>query len=441
MVKILIFFILFYNMISAQADSLVLGKFDKLKVDSIVIKGNNITKDYIILRELTIKTGDEVTGQTIDFNSERVFSLGLFNKVRLFFKQTPEPTKNILVVRVDESWYIYPIPFVRLRDKDLSKSSYGLYIQYKNFRGRNEEIKTKIELGYDPTYYIEYYNPIIIESLDISLLTSLTWQKSLNKNTKAENLFGEEFSYNYKRMDFTLGKRLNNFNTVLFNFGYAYISLPENNNNEILKGKNNINRVITTGMGYVFDTRDLLQFPESGIYGSASILHSGFGLDNINYNIANLDYRQYKKLLSGLILKWRSNYRQTFGDNIPYYDLSYFGYETYVRGHKNDTREGNNYWLNSIELVHPIIKNWNLSLDLPLLPKKLTSARIEIYFSGFMDTGTVFYNGEKINIDKFDSGYGFGFTVLILPFNAVRFEYAFDEYKRSEFIIGTGFSF
>ncbi|HPN37095.1 MAG TPA: POTRA domain-containing protein [Melioribacteraceae bacterium] len=441
MVRITLFILFISAVLSAQVDSLVLGKFDRLKVDSIEIKGNNITKDYIIIRELTIKKGDVVTGQTVDYNSERIFSLGIFNRVRLFFKQTSEPLSNILVIRVDESWYIYPIPFVRLRDKDIKKSSYGLYIQYKNFRGRNEEIKTKFELGYDPTYYIEYYNPIVIESLDISFLTAITLQKTLNKSEKAEELYGEEFSYNYKKIDFSIGKRLNNFNAIFFNFGFSYINIPKAGKNKILKGDNDINRIFSGGFGYVFDSRDLIQYPESGIYTSSLLTHAGFGLNNISYNIASIDYRQYQKIISGLTLKWRSYYRQTFGGSIPYNDLSYFGYETYVRGYKNNRREGNNLWLNSIELVHPIIKNWNISLDLPLLPKKLTSARVELYFSGFMDTGTVFNNNDKIKIDNFNSGYGFGFTILILPFNAIRCEYAFNEYGRSELIIGTGFSF
>ena len=136
----------------AQSDSLILSKNAVLKVDSILIEGNNITKDFVIFRELTIKPGDMVSGATVDYNSERVFSLGLFNKVILYFKQQQNPDRNNLVIHVEESWYIYPIPFVQLRDKDLSRSSYGLYITYKNFRGRNEEIKTKISLGFDPTY-------------------------------------------------------------------------------------------------------------------------------------------------------------------------------------------------------------------------------------------------------------------------------------------------
>ncbi len=425
----------------AQTDSLILSKSAVLKVDSILIEGNKITKDFVILRELTIKPGDVVSGATVDYNSERVFSLGLFNKVILYFNQQQNPERNNLVIHVEESWYIYPIPFVRLRDKDLSKSSYGLYVTYKNFRGRNEEIKSKIELGYDPTYYVEYYNPLIIESFDISFSTALTYQTIVNKSKIAEAMYGKEFSYKYRKIDFIFGKRLNPFNTLYTIFGFKYLDAPADINKNILASNTSIDRVFSAGLSYVLDTRDLKQYAQSGTYGAATLTHFGFGVKNVSYNMLYLDYRQYQNIVSKLIFKWRGSYRHTFGENIPFYDQSYLGSSEYVRGHKNDLREGNNYILSSFEIVHPLVKNWNISLDLPVLPKKLTSARVEIYISGFADAGVVYNNGDKIKIPNFDAGYGFGMTVLILPFNAVRFEYAFNEYKKGEFILGTGFSF
>ncbi|MFH0733993.1 MAG: POTRA domain-containing protein [bacterium] len=444
MIKKIIFVIilgLLYINNYAQSDSLILSKNAVLKVDSILIEGNNITKDFVIFRELTIKPGDLVSGATVDYNSERVFSLGLFNKVILYFNKQQNPEKNNLVIHVEESWYIYPIPFVQLRDKDLSRSSYGLYITYKNFRGRNEEIKTKISLGYDPTYYVEYYNPLIIESWDISFSTALTYQTILNKSKIAEKMYGEEFSYKYRKVDFIFGKRLNPFNTVYSIFGFKYLDAPADINKNILASNSSIDRVFSAGLSYVRDTRDLKQFAGSGIYGSASLTHFGFGIKNISYNILYADYRQYQNVISNFILKWRGTYRHTFGENIPFYDQSYLGNGEYVRGHKNDLREGNNSILSSVELVYPVVKNWNISLDLPLLPKKLTSARVGIYLSSFADAGIIYNNGDRIKIPNFDAGYGVGMTILVLPFNAIRFEYAFNKYKKSEFILGTGFSF
>ncbi|MEW6652049.1 MAG: hypothetical protein AB1394_01130, partial [Bacteroidota bacterium] len=41
------------------------------KIDTIVIKGNEATKDFIILRELTFQTGDVVDSTLLHFNRER----------------------------------------------------------------------------------------------------------------------------------------------------------------------------------------------------------------------------------------------------------------------------------------------------------------------------------------------------------------------------------
>ena len=52
-------------------------------VDSIKVTGNDITEEFIILRELTFGVGDTVTLKTLNYNEERIFSLGIFNKVEL----------------------------------------------------------------------------------------------------------------------------------------------------------------------------------------------------------------------------------------------------------------------------------------------------------------------------------------------------------------------
>ena len=123
------------------------------------------------------------------------------------------------------------------------------------------------------------------------------------------------------------------------------------------------------------------------------------------------------------------------------YSLSYLGYNEYVRGHRRDNREGNNYFLMSVEIYHPILEEWNLSLDLPLIPKSLTKTRIGIQLNLFADTGIAYNNGERWKTSNFLSGYGFGITFLFLPYNSIRFEYALDENRNGEFLIGTGFSF
>ena len=116
---------------ASQSDSLLISKSTSIVVDSIKIKGNNTTEEFVILRELTFDIGNKVDGETLNYNRERVYSLGIFNIVEFYFLQ--EQNKNILVIDVQESWYIYPIPFVQLREDGLKDASYGMNFIYKNF--------------------------------------------------------------------------------------------------------------------------------------------------------------------------------------------------------------------------------------------------------------------------------------------------------------------
>ena len=71
----------------------------KSKIDRIEITGNLSTKDYVILRELRLKTGEEYSQQTIDGISKKLNRLGYFEPVSepQFFLDT----KNNGILRID----------------------------------------------------------------------------------------------------------------------------------------------------------------------------------------------------------------------------------------------------------------------------------------------------------------------------------------------------
>ena len=205
--------------------------------------------------------------------------------------------------------------------------------------------------------------------------------------------------------------------------------------------KDRIDNNFSLGVNYVFDSRDLKQHPKTGLLASVYYAHFGFEIDDIDYNLFRFDFREYIRLFNDLTLKWRFDYRHTFGKQVPLYDYSFLGVGDFIRGHRGDDQEGNNFILASVELNHPLINEWDLSLDLPFLPNRLTSARIAIFVNLFFDTGLAYNNGQKWGFNNFQKGWGVGITILALPFNAFRIEYAFDEIRNGEIIFGSGFSF
>jgi len=408
-------------------------------VDSIKISGNDITEEFIIQRELTFEIGDTLNQHDIDYNEERIFSLGIFNKVEL--KSQIENELNILNIKVEESWYIYPIPFAQLKDKDWDKLSYGLYVIIKNFRGRNETLSGSAAFGYDPSFSVSYFKPSIIFKSDIYFSANVSYRTVSNRSETAEILYGDEFNYTYITYDVSLGNRFGLYHRAGIDFGFNYVESPKffpviNASNE------RIDRFLRIGLTYSYDTRDLFQFPKEGELASFNVQFKGLGINSVDYRIYRIDLRAYRKLIGNLCGKIRFTSRQTEGKLVPFYDYSYLGFDEAVRGYYGYDREGHNYYLGSVELFHPVIEDITVSLDfIPLLPKELLTFRLGLYAELFGDIGATQFRGDPVSINDFDKGYGAGLSLLLLPYNVLRFEMGVDANQKSQFIFDLAVSF
>lgn len=408
-------------------------------IDSIKITGNETTEEFIILREMTITAGDEVNIKDISFNRERIYSLGLFNYVNSYLIREKETTT--LQIDVYEKWYLYPFPFLFFNGGQFKNPTYGVNFRLENFRGRNETLNAYIALGYDPAVSLSYSNPALIFDADIGLGVSVGYQDFTNKSYNAEQIVGKEFEYTFYSGVVSLSKRIDQFNMFTLVPSYTYVETDVPVSKKITASSKSIDRVLGLSAEYSYDSRDLKQFPKSGLFSYLRLSHNGFGINGISYNILRFDFRQYNELIRDVTARWRMTYRNAFGKNVPYYNYSFFGYDEYVRGHRDDKTEGLQYFLGSFEMSYAIVNEWDLSLDLPLLPKRLTSTRIGVNFNIFADAGTTFNKFNELQFNSFSSGYGLGLNILFLPYNSIRFEYAFDEYMNEEFLIGLGFSF
>ena len=436
----LLFFLILGQLHYAQVDTLKLSdEHQYVKIDSIKIIGNDITEEFIILREMTFSIDDEVNIKDIEYNRERIYSLGLFNYVNLYVLHNEE--ENTLLIDVYEKWYLYPFPFVFFNGGEFKNPTYGVNFKLENFRGRNETLNAYIALGYDPSVFLNYYNPALLFNNDIGMGIELGYRDFGNKSYNAERIVGEDFEYTFYSGAISFSKRINQFNLVQISPSFTYIETDAYISNSITASETSIDRVPALTAAYLYDSRDLKQFPKSGVYSLVELTHKGFGVGNISYNTFYLDFRQYNELIKDITARWRVTYRNAFGDVVPYYDYSFFGYEEYVRGHREDEMEGLQFVLGSFEMSYAILNEWDFSLDLPLLPKRLTSTRIGVNFNIFADAGATFNKFDELLLNSFISGYGFGLNILFLPYNSVRFEYAFDEYMNGEFLVGLGFSF
>jgi len=437
-----IFTYLLLTFITVQAqDYIKLSPLENktVKIDSIKIVGNEKTKEFIILRELTVERGDSVNYETLQYNKERIFSLGIFTRVNLRIKH--EDGFNKLIIQVEESWYIFPVPFINVPEKTFSRVSYGINFYYLNFRGRNETINSTLSFGYDPFFSLTYKNPVLIPSADISFLFAGIYSTPINKSPTADSIHGGNFDFRTSGTQISFGKRLNLSNDIYFTIGYSYTEAPSSHDTPIMASNTRIDRSFVAGVSYVFDTRNLKQFADEGHLFSADYVYKGIGNSKISYSIFAVDIRNYRKIVGDLIFKVRAAGRHTFGRKVPYYDYSILGYNYYTRGNRYLVREGNNALIGSIEFGYPLLKEWNFKMSLPVIPNSLTRARIAVIFNVFADAATTFNNGDKLLINDFNSGYGVGLTFLIMPYFIFRAEVALNEMGKGEFLLESGISF
>ncbi|MFI5237433.1 MAG: BamA/TamA family outer membrane protein [Ignavibacteriales bacterium] len=432
--------LIFLPELSAQSDTIYYKDNYSVVIDSILISGNDITQDFIILRELTFAVGDTLKPDIAWYNRERIYSLRIFNDVRL--KPYSINNKNFLRIEIEESWYIYPIPFITLKDKDWDKISYGVSVSLLNFRGRNETLRGVVAFGYDPSFSFSYFNPNLSYNQNLNFQINLGYSRSTNRSLEAEELHGSSFEQKMFNSRIQSGKRFGNYHWLYIKAGFDYVETPFYQEG-VNASDSRIDRTIVAGASYAFDTRDLTLYATNGIYTYLSYEFKGFGLNGINYRVADFEFREYRKIIDKFTAKGRISLRHTDGETVPYYDYSFIGYSERIRGYfHRDKLEGNDRILGSLEINYPIIQETRINLYfIPLLPKSLLSYRVALIAALFGDTGTTRNNGEPLTIKNFNTGYGTGISLLFLPYFICRLEYAINDNGQTEWIFDLGASF
>lgn len=404
-------------------------------IGSIIVLGNRQTKEEIILREMTLTIGDTVSEGAIEYCKNRIYSLGLFNKVDI--RYLPMDTTTLFVT-VDERWFIYPVPMIGIVDRDFSKWFYGLGVKHENLTGRNEKLFAGFVLGYNPWITVDYSDPWILGDLQMFSSTTLSYSHVENKST-ISRAGGENFHERHYGVAQTIGKRYDQYRRTWFSTGFRYVEVSEKKNGRTAS-EDGIDRYLFVGIGMSHDTRDLAEYPTSGILGRASVTRFGFGEGELDYTSYNLDVRKYTLLPMNISIAVRGFVRLSVGSNVPNYQHNFYGFGDRLRGHFEEEVEGDHIFGSTAEVRIPIVQSWYVHMPQIPIPQFATW-RFGLYAALFADAGRVWNRGEVFTWNNMPSSIGAGIH-LLLPYSAVlRFEYAWNELGRGEFIFDLGSSF
>jgi outer membrane protein assembly factor BamA len=419
-----------------DSTSAVSSTMQPVTIDHIVIRGNQVTKDYVILREMSLKPGDTLSLKAAEYDKNRIYSLGLFNRVELSYDV--EDHGATLYVDVNERWYIFPYLVLGFKDRDWDKLYYGLGILHDNFRGRNEKVSASFALGYDPFFALRYQNPILSLESNLFLSSRIYYSRERNKSLVSE-ASGPNFDEDEYGLEGTLGKRFGLFQSLSLTLGYGVLIVSQNRVERTLSPSGR-DAFISAGLAFSHDTRDLAQYPSRGAYLGVSFSKYGLGESVVNYYRINFDSRTYVPVLEAVTLAGRLFVNLAGGGSVPNYGHVYFGYEERIRGHFKEVHEGEDILGSSLELRVPIIPVRFVKVGAIPIPE-FSVWRLGVYAALFGDAGKVWYRSDSFNLDSLVRGYGVGLNFL-LPYSGVfRIEYALNEVRRGEFIFDISSSF
>ncbi len=404
------------------------------RVSGVLIVGNDVTREYVIEREMSLKPGSLITAEAVSYDIERIYSLQLFTKVNI--SVMPEDSSSArLIVAVNERWYFYPFPVVGLKDNNWNHIYYGLGLAHNNVGGHAAQAAVQFALGYDPFVSLGFYHPSI--SSDNSVFMSARIAYSVQKN---KSLVSQGGGVNFDEYRFSVGagvgKRLSLFSSVSLDAEFSRITVSDNKAGRTLSSEAT-DQYPALAAGYKYDTRDLVEYPSRGSFLRVSA--SKFGLDSkVNYQRYSFDYRRYIPTYADIILTGRAFGNIARGGRVPNYGHVYFGYGDRIRGHFNEILEGEHILGSSAELHLPLIKPryYHLSL-MPI--EQFRDIRYSLNLALFADAGTVWYGHGGPSLHHVTSGFGAGLHFLFAYSFVFRLEYAFQEnFEKGEVLFNLG---
>ena len=395
-------------------------------ISEIIVNGNKQTEKEVILREILLHPGDVYSDSLRRISADRLYNLQLFNYVEII--PIPDHNRVALWVNVTERLYFYPVPVLRLEDRDWAKITYGLGVVHTNLRGRNEYLFAEAVFGNRPGYAVKYYNPWIgghkhytlgLTVLKYSLASKFSYSNALPEFNE-ERFLSMISGGRYWGRSFSLSASLIYEHIKTDPSGRVYLDNPDGDD------------VLSAGLTVQYDDRDLKQYPSYGRFFNLTTLQSGVG--GVGRKVLTLsgDMRYYKPL--GVFTFAGRLYHSRSLGAVPFYQRSYIGYLERIRGHFNQVYEGTRRVLAAFEVRYPLVPLFNMSLPSYIFPESATqNMRFGLNMALFLDSGQVW--SDKFDANGMQTGFGVGLHLRVPYVEVVRMEWAFDEQFRSEFII------
>ena len=383
------------------------------KVNSIKIEGNKVTKRATVLRELSFQVGDSLTlnefNKKLQQSELNIGSQWLFNFVDIitYYNQN----EIDVTIQVIERWYIWPYPILEISERnfnvfwdslqssnytDFSRLNYGVFLNWYNFRGRNELLKLKFRKGYKEHYLFEYDNPYINKNktlgtiLNIELFRMKQFHYSTINNVLLYKSYNDQHFLN-RNSAFTLQYK-NNLNlTHRLSIKHCWFEVPEDiqtlNSNFLGNEKREFEFSILE-YHYENEKRNSISYPTKGSFNE--VLISAYkgkndSFKNLKFVLKSENhFKLYDRWFLGNSLKGKA---QT-NTKLPYILNESLGFEDYLRGYEYYVFDGEHFAMAKSAIKYELVPKQKLEIPYFKMDQ-FKKSYYSIYLSIFADMGIV----------------------------------------------------
>jgi outer membrane protein assembly factor BamA len=427
---------------------------DRLLVEDIEIEGNKVTKDQVILRELTFQVGDTIFKMEMlpafQRSRENLLNISLFNFV--YFDVTHLPGNRIIVqITVVERWYFWPIPILEYADRNFNefitnrewdKIVYGAWLKWNNFRGRNEFLNGKIRLGYINEYAISYKKPNLGKKQRHGINTGFNWNQQneliiATVNNKpveykpqdlpAQKIIEAHLHYIYRRKIYT---------THTLRFEYQDYTVSDSvaiiNTNFLGEGLTRLNYFVLS-YNFVHDVRDSKIYPLEGFAVRLTAAQSGLGIIKDfpypNFSLTGV-FLFHQKLANRLYFYNATKAHFSQRKKLPYALNRALGYHEFLSGYEPYVIDGSDYFITKYNLKLQVIKPTTQTIPVIGL-EQFNKIYYALYLNLFADAGyvnNIFPAPTNTMVNTWQFSTGIGLDLVTYYDQVLRVDFAVNRY-------------
>ncbi len=431
---------------------------DNVKINSITLVGNKITRDNIIFRELEFSVGSDYSSAVLDSlmikSRQNLMNRSLFNFVTI--TDTSSGDLRDIEVAVIERWYIWPIPIFQFADRnlnawiekgDLNRLNYGLDLRVENFRGRMERLNIIVQTGYDMRFVAKWSVPYLDRKQVLGM--GLQGGVQYNHEIAYQTIDNKPVYYNSPG-DFAqqkyfggIGVTLRPGYNYLHDFGLMFYHYQFQDSLLIL------NPEFACGTSCSFfqfsytvklDYRDYKPYPLSGFYFDFQIQKQGLGLFG---NQADLlwftsAFDQYIPLKKRWYFAYNFSAKLSGNKTRPYFLSSGLGSNGMdVRGYELYVVEGQNFSVFKSNLKFEVVPQKTYQIPWIKSPK-FSDIFFALYANVFFDIGYASdydYDLRNPLANQIIWGTGVGLDLVSYYDTVIRFEFTVNKQKDTGFFI------